>query len=334
MNFGKNNKRLSVKLNFSLAFIFTLAGIPLISQNPVELGTVKWQRDIHQAVTLSKQSGKPVFILFQEIPGCLTCRRYGSEVLSHPLLVEGLEQEFIPLAIYNNKGGEDARVLKQFGEPAWNNPVVRIVDAGLNALVPRLDGDYSPAGVLNHMILSLSRNKKTIPQYLRLALEEASVHQPGQLSLAMSCFWEGEKRLGLLEGILGTEPGFIQGREVVRVRYDPDRISEAKIVAEAKKQDCADAVFTRDQPGFKPDRQPQYYLLHSPFKFVPMLPLQASRVNSALGLGKDPLEYLSPRQVGLYHYFKSHPEKGNPQAYRQADFKSQWETASALLRQS
>lgn len=327
-----------MKLILILSIFFSMTGLPLFAQNPVELGAVKWQRDIRQAASLAKQKNKPVFILFQEIPGCITCQRYGSEVLSHPLIVEGIEQEFIPLAIHNNKGGEDARVLKLFGEPSWNNPVVRIVDADLNAVAPRLDGNYSPAGVLNHMISSLSRNDKTVPQYLRLALEDAAVQQPGQISLAMSCFWEGEKRLGRLEGVLGTEPGFIQGREVVRVRFDPDRISESKLVAEAKKQDCADAVFTQDldagMSGFKPDRQPQYYLMHTPFKFVPMLPLQASRVNSALGLGKDPFVYLSPKQIELYHFFKTHPEKGHPDAYRNTDFKKQWQAASALFQQS
>ncbi len=325
-----------MKLILILTVFISIAGLPLFAQNPVELGAVKWQRDIRQAASLAKQKNKPVFILFQEIPGCITCQRYGSEVLSHPLIVEGIEQEFIPLAIHNNKGGEDARVLKLFGEPSWNNPVVRIVDADMNAVAPRLDGNYSPAGVLNHMISSLARNDKSVPQYLRLALEDVAVQQPGQISLAMSCFWEGEKRLGRLEGVLGTEPGFIQGREVVRVRFDPERISASKLVAEAKKQDCADAVFTQDldagMSGFKPDRQPQYYLMHTPFKFVPMLPLQASRVNSALGLGQDPFVYLSPKQIELYHYFKTHPEKGHPDAYRNKDFKKQWQAASALFQ--
>ena len=327
-----------MKLVLNLAAILAVTGLPLLAQNPVELGTVKWQRDIRQATSLAKQKNKPVFILFQEIPGCITCQRYGTEVLSHPLIAEGIEQEFIPLAIHNNKGGEDARVLKLFGEPSWNNPVVRIVDADMKALVPRLDGNYSPAGVLNHMISSLASDNKTIPQYLRLALEDEVVQEPGLVSLAMSCFWEGEKRLGILEGVLGTEPGFIQGREVVRVRYDPVRINESRLVAEAKKQDCADAVFTHKNnagnSGFRPDRQPQYYLLHSPFKFVPMLPLQASRVNSALGLGQDPLFYLSPKQIELYQFFKAHPEKGNPNSYHNTDFKKQWQLASAMLLQS
>jgi len=36
---------------------------------PVELGTVKWSRDLDAALEASKKSAKPVFLLFQEVPG-------------------------------------------------------------------------------------------------------------------------------------------------------------------------------------------------------------------------------------------------------------------------
>jgi hypothetical protein len=46
------------------AFLLTnLHGIPL------EVGEVKWGRDLDAATKLSKESGKPVFVLFQEVPG-------------------------------------------------------------------------------------------------------------------------------------------------------------------------------------------------------------------------------------------------------------------------
>ncbi len=35
----------------------------------VELGTVKWSRDLPASLEASKKSGKPVFLLFQEVPG-------------------------------------------------------------------------------------------------------------------------------------------------------------------------------------------------------------------------------------------------------------------------
>ena len=35
----------------------------------IEVGTVKWGRDLDAALAASKASGKPVFVLFQEVPG-------------------------------------------------------------------------------------------------------------------------------------------------------------------------------------------------------------------------------------------------------------------------
>ena len=84
--------------------------------NPVELGKVKWLRSYEEAIAQSRQECKPVLILFQEVPGCGTCQKYGNEVLSHPLLVEAIETHFVPLAIFNNKGGADAEVLKRYNE--------------------------------------------------------------------------------------------------------------------------------------------------------------------------------------------------------------------------
>ena len=36
---------------------------------PVELGNVKWLRDLDKAVASSKEGNKPIAILFQEVPG-------------------------------------------------------------------------------------------------------------------------------------------------------------------------------------------------------------------------------------------------------------------------
>jgi len=319
----------------------------LAAQTPIELGEVKWLRDIRQAIAISKQNGKPILILFQEIPGCATCQRYGSEVLSHPLIVEGIEQEFIPLAIHNNKGGEDARILKLFGEPSWNNPVVRIVDADLKDLVPRLDANYSPAGVTKKMIKALTLRKKNIPGYLKLTYDFAAVNEPRQLSFSMFCFWEGEKNLGKLEGVVSTEPGFIQGQEVVKVNYNPDVINTNQLIGEARRQGCAKSIFAEEkelaeiQPvnkelkkssGFKPDHEPQYYLRHTAYKYVPMLPIQASRLNSALATGSGVVNILSPRQIELFMFYQDQPSKGDPESYHNAEFKKTWKKCSDQMK--
>ena len=78
------------------------------SEQSEELGKVHWYRNYDKAVEESKKTNKDILILFQEVPGCATCRNYGQNVLSHPLMVEAIETSFVPLAIFNNKGGQDA----------------------------------------------------------------------------------------------------------------------------------------------------------------------------------------------------------------------------------
>ncbi|MDG1054249.1 MAG: thioredoxin family protein [Flavobacteriaceae bacterium] len=123
-------------------FIFCVMGFAQNRTQPAtqaqELGKVSWYRDFDQAIALSQKQNKPIFVLFQEVPGCLTCRNYGKGVLSSPVIIKTIETHFIPLAIFNNKPGKDNAILKRYGEPSWNNPVVRIVDAKGENLIWRI----------------------------------------------------------------------------------------------------------------------------------------------------------------------------------------------------
>ena len=47
---------------------FTVNG-ELSNQNPVEVGDVDWGRDFNASLQKSAKTGKPVLILFQEVPG-------------------------------------------------------------------------------------------------------------------------------------------------------------------------------------------------------------------------------------------------------------------------
>jgi len=53
------------------AFLFSKCGAMQASSQPVELGTVHWKTaaEFKDALKESKESGKPIFLLFQEIPG-------------------------------------------------------------------------------------------------------------------------------------------------------------------------------------------------------------------------------------------------------------------------
>lgn len=64
-----------------------------------ELGDVMWLRDHDRGLALAAEQNKPVLLLFQEVPGCSTCVRFGQDVLTHPLVVvsriSALETEWV-----------------------------------------------------------------------------------------------------------------------------------------------------------------------------------------------------------------------------------------------
>lgn len=49
-----------------LALAAAAAGV---ADAPPELGTVRFERDLDAALAAAKASGKPLFLLFQEVPG-------------------------------------------------------------------------------------------------------------------------------------------------------------------------------------------------------------------------------------------------------------------------
>ena len=310
---------------------------------PEELGAVKWLRNYDQAIVAAKKTNKPILILFQEVPGCSTCRGYGNEVLSHPLIVEAIETSFIPLAIHNNKGGKDKEILASFGEPSWNNPVVRIIDTERNPLTARINGKYDQSTLVNGMVAALKKANRPIPAYLQLLKENLSAALiTEEATFGMYCFWSGEAKLGSLPGVVDSEPGFMGNSEVVSVKYNPEIISYENLVTTAKAQKAFDQVFTHTEKQekvatslvgssavkkssqFRADNQPKYYLLHSPYRLLPMLPNQASRVNTAVGFGDDPTIFLSPKQLEILSAIKANPAKGWEQVYEKP-FLVAWE---------
>lgn len=206
-----------------------------------EAGVVAWGRDLDTALGASRTSGRPVLALFQEIPGCAGCKQFGRDVLSNPLLVEAIETEFTPLLIQNNKPGKDAEVLRRFAEPAWNYQVVRFLDAAGNDIIPRQDQVWETGPLAERMIAALSKAKRPVPPYLSLLAAEHSARLK-QAVFAMHCFWTGEMALGQLDGVITTEAGFMGGREVTLVSYDPQVIRLPALISAAEKVECAIAV--------------------------------------------------------------------------------------------
>ena len=70
--------------------------------------------------------------------------------------MKSIESQFIPLLVYNNKGGRDGELLKKYKESSWNFPVVRFVDGTGHDLLDRQDQIYTVEGIRKRMKRALA----------------------------------------------------------------------------------------------------------------------------------------------------------------------------------
>ena len=280
------------------------------TENPEELGHIRWRTDFAAAQAESKRTKKPMLVLFDEVPGCATVCGFGRNVLTDATVVEAAETLFVPTLIYNNKP-HHAALLKSFGEPTWNNPVVRIMQPDRKELVPRHAGDYTVKGLLNRMRAALNAANTEIPPWMALSVPPT---QTETATFGMYCFWSGEVAIGGLDGVLSTQAGFLDGHEVVEVTYDPSVIAFKSLYSKAKAAGQADHVFARtteqakavpaakrtDAPIRVSKKDDKYQMKRHPLAQVPMSDVQRTKVNAAIGRGQDPRVYLSPRQIAAW----------------------------------
>ena len=150
----------------------------------------------------------------------------------------------------------------------------------------------------------------------------------------------GEAEFGLIDGVYSTTPGWLQGVEVVELEFDPKVVSYERLLAHARKRDCAIRVFTRTDAHqmlaaaaigkravrtadrIRGVRDNKYYASRSALKSLPMTPAQAARVNAKVG---GAARWLSPRQQALLKNIEAAPSK-YPSAIH-VDFRKAWETA-------
>jgi hypothetical protein len=156
-----------------LAVVLMLPCVLAAKESPIEVGLVNWGRDLNQALTLSGETGRPVFLLFQEVPGCGGCQDFGRMVLSNPRVVKAIENEFLPVLVYNNRGGQDRRLLERFDEPAWNYQVVRFLDSKGHDIIPRKDRVWTVSHLALRMIKTLEVVGRPVPDSLRALAEES-----------------------------------------------------------------------------------------------------------------------------------------------------------------
>lgn len=295
-----------------------LASLQLVdAANPVEVGDVEWTRDFEATLKTSAATQKPVFAFFQEVPGCAGCQKFGREVMTNQLLVEAIETEFVPVLIYNNKGGNDAKLLKRFNEPSWNYQVIRFFDSKAKDIIPRRDRVWTLDSLATRMVDALETADREVPNYLRtLAAGKNTTHHQ-TAAFSMYCFWTGELHLGQIEGVVQTEAGWFDGHEVTRVKYDPTLISFPDLVQAAERVKCVNQVYTstkeqRNELGNtrlktgmldgsyrvarSSDQKRQ--ILGTSWTNLELTPMQATKVNAWARVDVDQaLSWLSPRQI-------------------------------------
>ncbi len=233
-----------MKIFYYIVIIILGLNRGIFSENPVEIGKIRWERDLDTALKNSKQSKRPVFLLFQEVPGCSGCQKFGREVLSDPEVVKGVEESFIPVFIYNNRSGKDTEILKRFQEPAWNYQVIRFLDSDGKDLIEREEGVWTREALVKRMkkVLEISKSVTPVETQPLISKKELKMNHE-RVAFAQGCFWTGEMSLGGIEGVNQTEVGFMQGNEVTVVDYDPQVISLKKLIERAMNLGVADRIY-------------------------------------------------------------------------------------------
>lgn len=284
-----------------------------------ELGNVRWERDYHSGLTQAQKQDKPVFLLFQEVPGCAGCQAFGQNTLSNPLIVDAIEESFVPVAVFNNQGGADREVLEKYNEPAWNYQVIRFVNSEGKDILPREDNVWTDSAVAARMIEALEQYGHPVPDYLRTVAWQG---QPGlqTATFAMFCFWDGESKLGAIDGVTQTEAGWLDGREVVKLRFDPEVVSFLELSEKASRLGCDQRIYAPDQAALETlpamlqrkatvfveadyrrsresDQKRQLRRLH--FTEIELNAGQQTKINAALATGnpQDMIRWLSPTQL-------------------------------------
>ena len=292
-----------------------------------ELGEVAWLRDHDLALASAAEQGKPVLLLFQEVPGCSTCVRFGQDVLTQPLMVEMIADRFVPVAIFNNHPGLDAEILRRYDEPSRNNPVVRFLGRDGAELLPKLNDRYDALGLHEKIIAVLEMLGDDVPQYFRLLGRDLLVENGLSESVTYTtpCFWSGETSLAGHPAVITTDAGWVDGEEVVQVQFDPREVSRRDLDAYARVEGF-DPINTG---RFELDREPQFYLRKNAARHLPLTPAQRTRINLAVPY-RDPLtDILSPQQSAWLADPRL-PQSSGDEAYR-LDVRKSWPALVAEL---
>jgi len=179
------------------------------------------------------------------------------------------------------------------------NPLLRILAPdGLTLSREQLSNPNTGAG-LAEMVRLLQAAHRPIPEYLRLVCDENSGGRREMARFSVGCYWEGERELGKLPGVVATRTGTIGRDEVVEVHFDPSVTDRPTLTARAKQFPCFHGVASA-QAALVEDAEQQHTLANHPeFANILLTPLQRTKVNAALWDHEDLTRFLSPTQLRI-----------------------------------
>jgi hypothetical protein len=205
--------------------------------------------------------------------------------------------------------------LNRFGEPAWNYQVIRFLDAHGKDIIPRRARVWTTGDFALRMTEALKKAGRLLPRYLEAAGIEYGTPDQGVAALGTHCFWTGKFQLGNIDGVISTEAGWFDGREVTLVRYDRNHLPLDVLSRKAARVKYADKVYAPDDEAYqvkdlpagklddnycksKISDQKKQLQRWKGIQSVPGLTcMQLTRVNALAPVNMEkPLEWLSPRQ--------------------------------------
>lgn len=293
-----------------------------------ELGCMHFHFDsLQDAVEHSRTTHRPVLLVQAEIPGDTDA---GSDIFSHPLIVEASDSLFI--TVFNNDEDYSCGASRSASGKSRRTRVGFLDESG-NEIVQCLCADMlTRAGMANAMISALEACHHPVPKYLLLLQdEEMGRFELGPVGLPVPCHHRvvfglddsalGEVEFAGLEGVISTRAGFLARQKVVEVFYDSGRLCFGSLILYALKRKVGDIIYyqTNDERiaalmeiarvkessrviqflgAIQLEFDPKPALRRSPLRYVPLTELQATRANRLVHLGRfdEAMHLLSPRQ--------------------------------------
>lgn len=295
-----------------------------------EKGNVSWLRDFNHALERAQGTNKPLLLLSEGMVGCSTRVNFVEDLLEHPLMAELINEQFVPVAIVNNRAGSDTKNLQRFNDPSTKNPVVYFLAPDGAPLIGKTSQNLTPLAFYEKISAALAFMRLAAPKYFELLRGDLLIDTEiaARAVFETPCFWSGETSLAQHPAVIATNAGWIGGEEVVEVRFDARAATFEELENYAR-----DQLFTPARnDGIEFDEQTQYYLSQSAFRFLPLSRAQRTKINLAIPYRRNPEQFLSPRQLAWLQCGEL-TKKSEMELYRK-DVRDAWALAARVTPQT